>query len=172
MGLDMYLYATDYISGDEIVRLGESFTHKPNKAFDDTIEALGIERSDLDADYPAINIAFKVLQWRKANQIHNWFVENVQRGEDDCRDYYVSRDKLHELHDRLGEALAIKNGTANGDPDITIEDILPTQGGFFFGSTEYDDYYWEDVQYTHDRLTEILNNPKFEKYGFEYRSSW
>ena len=27
--------------------------------------------------------------WRKANAIHRWFVENVQKGEDDCRDYYV-----------------------------------------------------------------------------------
>lgn len=37
--------------------------------------------------------------WRKANQIHNWFVQNVQGGEDDCGIYEVSQAKLIELRD-------------------------------------------------------------------------
>lgn len=37
--------------------------------------------------------------WRKANQIHNWFVQNVQGGEDDCEFYEVSQSKLIELRD-------------------------------------------------------------------------
>ena len=37
--------------------------------------------------------------WRKANQIHNWFVHNVQGGEDDCGNYEVSQSKLIELRE-------------------------------------------------------------------------
>ena len=35
--------------------------------------------------------------WRKANHIHQWFVENIQDGNDDCREYYVPRERLKEL---------------------------------------------------------------------------
>ena len=35
--------------------------------------------------------------WRKANQIHKWFVDNCQDGEDDCRQAYVSLNQLKEL---------------------------------------------------------------------------
>ena len=31
--------------------------------------------------------------WRKANQIHKWFVDNVQGGIDDCRPYPVSQSR-------------------------------------------------------------------------------
>ncbi len=34
--------------------------------------------------------------WRKANGIHAWFVQNVQEGEDDCKEYYVSQSKLEK----------------------------------------------------------------------------
>ncbi len=38
-----------------------------------------------------------VITWRKSNQIHRWFVENVQDGNDDCHSYYVSSDQLKQL---------------------------------------------------------------------------
>src|SRR5438046_10755226 len=44
--------------------------------------------------------------WRKANAIHNWFVENVQDGMDDCREYYVPREKLQELLSIVNKVLA------------------------------------------------------------------
>jgi hypothetical protein len=112
------------------------------------------------------------LQWRKANAIHEWFVQNVQDGEDNCREYYVSREQLEELLAKLGELLSIKNGTHNGDPDITIEDILPTQSGFFFGSTDYDEYYWDEVERTYEAINKILNNHKLDNFDFAYQSSW
>ncbi len=36
----------------------------------------------------------EVGYWRKANQIHNWFVKNVQGGVDDCGYYGVTKEKL------------------------------------------------------------------------------
>ena len=40
--------------------------------------------------------------------------------------------------------------------------ILPPVSGFFFGSNQIDDYYWEDLEYTQKSLTDLLNNEKYK----------
>ena len=57
------------------------------------------------------------------------------------------------------------------------DELLPTQSGFFFGSLEYDEYYFEDIKYTIDMLKEIIKEEEeLNKQGifseFYYRSSW
>lgn len=52
--------------------------------------------------------------WGKANQIHNWFVENIQGGIDDCGDYPVTISQLDELIDTIRIIDSIKN-----DSEIT-----------------------------------------------------
>jgi hypothetical protein len=99
--------------------------------------------------------------WRKANQIHSWFVREIQGGEDNCGEYYVSSDKLIEL-------LAIcKHSLENKDPAL----LLP-QGGFFFGSTDIDEWYWNDIKSTISQLERILALPEFDNLSFYYNSSW
>lgn len=171
MGLDQYLYARKYISGTDYSRdLNGQFLMTPNRELDTIISTIGLTRDDLEPELPSATIGVKVLQWRKANQIHNWFVENVQRGEDDCKDYYVSRESLEELLATLGQALQAREG--GDDTGMTVEDILPTAQGFFFGSEEYDEYYWNQVEWTYEAINKLLNNPKFEDFDFEYSSSW
>jgi hypothetical protein len=54
--------------------------------------------------------------------------------------------------------------------------LLPPQEGFFFGSTEIDEYYWDDLEYTKNNLKKELE--WFEKMPedvypcWEYKSSW
>jgi hypothetical protein len=105
-------------------------------------------------------IVEKVAVWRKSNQIHRWFVEKVQDGNDDCREYEVSREQLQDLLDMVNE-IGADHGKA--------EELLPTQEGFFFGGTEYDTGYFADIRYTGEILTELLA----EQGGyFYYTSSW
>lgn len=171
MGLDMYLYARKYVSGVNYGRDAENgFQATLNQELDTIIETVGLTRADLEPDLPSAIVSVKVLQWRKANAIHDWFVNNVQRGEDDCKDYYVSRESLEDLLATLGQALQAREG--GDDTGMTIEDILPTAQGFFFGSEEYDDYYWEYVSDTYEAINALLNNSKFEDFDFEYSSSW
>jgi len=171
MGLDQYLYARKYVSGVNYGRDADGgFQSALNKELDTIIETIGLNRTDLEPDLPSVIVGVKVLQWRKANQIHGWFVDNIQRGEDDCKDYYVSRESLEELLATLGQALQAREG--GDDTGMTPEDILPTAQGFFFGSEEYDDYYWEEVERTYEAINALLNNPKFEDFDFEYSSSW
>lgn len=88
-----------------------------------------------------VTITEQVAYWRKANAIHGWFVKNVQDGNDDCNRYYVGKEQLQQLHDVcLGVLLK------ELEPSV----VLPTMGGFFFGSAEYDEYYYEQLQYTVD----------------------
>ena len=46
-----------------------------------------------------------------------------------------------------------------------------TESGFFFGSTDYDEYYWEDLENTKTMLTDILAEPEDDA-EFIYRASW
>ena len=47
--------------------------------------------------------------WRKANQIHGWFVKNVQNNNDDCGLYEVSIDQIKKLRDEVNFTMATKN---------------------------------------------------------------
>lgn len=159
MGLDMYLYANKHLSG--YAYDWNTDVPKPTPEFDSILTATGLERTDFHTETPSVQMSFNVGYWRKQNAIHNWFVNNVGNGIDDCRPYYVSRSDLDELISLCKSALADKNA-----------DILPPQGGFFFGSTDVDDTYWWSIQYTLDMLTAIFDNPKFADCDFEYQASW
>ena len=103
-----------------------------------------------------------VGQWRKANQIHNWFVQNVQNGKDDCGSYPVSHEQLQELFNLANAAL--KN------PELGYK-LLPTQEGFFFGSTEYDDDYIYDLELTIKIIKPLLEDDSSSAL-YEYIASW
>ena len=105
--------------------------------------------------------------WRKANAVHRWFVENVQNNEDECKPYIVTREQLEDLVEDCMLVLS------NRDDIELIEQVLPTASGFFFGGTQYDDWYFENVSYTVDKLKEVLENPSYdENTEFVYQSSW
>ena len=154
MGLDMYLYASKYTSPAEWRPEDE------RKKFNDLLKAIDGEKF-VDTDLPSIVVDLKVGYWRKANQIHHWFVDNVQNGEDNCAEYYVDRAKLIELRDLCKLALKDKG---------KAEELLPTQSGFFFGSTEIDEWYFQDVNLTGEIIIKCLEMP--DTWTFKYQSSW
>ncbi len=105
----------------------------------------------------------EVAYWRKANQIHAWFVREVQNDEDDCGRYEVSLAKLKELSEICQKVL--------DNPDLA-EKLLPSSSGFFFGSTAYDEYYFADVKDTIEQIDAILNNRFYKDCVLEYQASW
>lgn len=154
MGLDQYLYASRYTSP------ADWRPEDDRKVFKDILKTIGGEEF-VDTDLPSLTVDLKVGYWRKANQIHQWFVKNVQDGEDNCAEYWVDRDKLIELRDLCKLALAEK-GKAS--------EVLPPQSGFFFGSTEIDEWYWQDVQSTIEIIDKCLKMD--DRWSFKYQSSW
>lgn len=150
MGLDMYLYAEKYVSDCQNKEL-----------FKKLLLAGNLKLSDLAPNSPSGEVKVCVAYWRKANQIHGWFVDNVQEGIDDCNYYYVKREKLAELRDLCAKALKGKN-----------HELLKPRASFIFGSTAFDEWYWKNLENTEKMLTKILNNPNFDGWDFEYRASW
>ena len=118
---------------------------------------------------------YEVGYWRKANQIHNWFMQNCARRDewdnpiDDCSPIEITVDKLEKLLDACKKVLA--------DHSLA-ETLLPTQSGFFFGSTEYDEYYFGEIERTIEIIEPVLKFAKhkleIEDYVWEvyYRASW
>ena len=51
--------------------------------------------------------------------------------------FYITKDQVTELRNRCQTVL---------DDHSQAEDLLPTMSGFFFGSTDYNEYYFEDVK--------------------------
>jgi hypothetical protein len=107
----------------------------------------------------------QLAYWRKANEIHQWFVDNVQGGEDECKPHSLDSDKLRELLSVVDIVLTAHNKE-------TAEKLLPTQPGFFFGSCEYDECYWSDLRRTKKMLEAILSEPDADMAEYVYQSSW
>lgn len=151
MGLDMYLYNEEYI-GD--------WESQPAM-----MVKWGVVNSVIPApDHMKGNhhyyIKNQVGYWRKANAIHAWFIHNCADDVDDCTDVYVPLEKLTELRDIC---LAIIE-----EPD-RAEFMLPTQVGFFFGSSEYNEWYMEQIEYTVQVIDYVLTLPYP---NIIYRASW
>jgi len=152
MGLDMSLHKKTYV---------KNWNHtKPEERYQITIKKGG-KTTKIDTN-KIIYIEEEVMDWRKSNQIHKWFVDNVQDGEDDCKDHAVSYEQLEELLDLIKKVL--KNPTK-------AKTLLPTQAGFFFGDEEYGKYYFEDLKRTEEELTKTLKETDKEV-DFVYHSSW
>ena len=147
MGLDMYLFGTKNFS----VFTRNSVKPPLEKTFEFTslINNHGLENAPIDYATPWSNydIKFPIMYWRKSNQIHQWFVQNVQAGTDNCAEYSVGIDQLRLLSKTIEPALV---STA------AASELLPTTEGFFFGSQEYDSYYFEDLKQTKEKIDSLI----------------
>lgn len=169
MGLDMYLYLRKYESAcswekDYAEKRG-SFYPSELKSFADEIDK---------HNFMSKETSFQIGYWRKANAIHSWFVKNCADGVDECQKIYVDESKLKEL---LGNVEEILEAKEEGEKDISekAKALLPTQSGFFFGGTDYDEWYFEDLKYTKGLLKNVLGfleSKEGAKYDIIYQASW
>jgi hypothetical protein len=156
MGLDMYLRAKTYTANND-------YFQKNPEVFDEVLETLELTPDQLDPEMLSMTISIPIIYWRKENAIHNWFVKNAQQGEDNCAEYWVSREQLQELADTCKKVLADRN---------LAHELLPTSEGFFFGTTQYDEWYFKGLEKTQFRIEKYLRSPQFNEYDFYYQSSW
>ena len=173
MGLDMYLDGSKYISN-----------YNPPNEERELVDAVRSGLNLPDCESALKSVETSIIQWRKANHIHKWFVDNCQGGEDDCGRYEVKLEDLEKLHGVLGQLM--------GHDEKLAAELLPPCAGFFFGNTELDEYYWDDIDRTHEVLGEWIDFIKKDEerrrtnrqqslerfppmsWGWElfYRSSW
>lgn len=201
MGLDMFLQKAKRIGNITLKQLRNidkyfSYLERPEEYSGSTMEkwcGISIDEVDMslvedyrseyvhrfgswdtEKKYGWKTIIETVADWRKANHIHKWFVDNVQNGEDDCAIYEVTKEQLEELLDVCKEVINNSN-LVNGEYIENFgvaEELLPTTEGFFFGSTQYDKWYIEDIKYTIEVVENLLNTTDFENEIIMYNSSW
>ena len=138
----------------------------------------------------------KVGYWRKANHVHAWFVDKVQGGNDDCLYYFVTKENFFELKEACEKVVALNPYSIDKNSDLfnssvsslidsgvitksdyeemkaKLEEIMPTQSGYFFGAIDYSPYYFLDVEETLEIVDKILENGDFDKEIYLYNSSW
>lgn len=154
MGLDMYFTGKRRVSSYS--EPDKTISNKIQNEFSELVPFIS------NSCYPVVNeISAELMYWRKANAIHNWFVNHVQDGFDDCKPYAVSRTQLTELKEVCEKVLGWRE---------LATDLIPPTAGFFFGSTEIDEFYWKNLEKTAEAVTRILALP--DSWTFEYQSSW
>lgn len=195
MGLDMYLYKVpqveDSIKKDIQIRLSKAVAFGDWKKEKRKIDQdLGFElpikeysfidktkyaervkeepdNEELLIEWSPISVGEEVGYWRKFNALHNWFVQNVQDGEDDCGEYEITPAGLEQLEMTLEMVLDPKNKDMEAQ-----QKLLPTKSGFFFGGTDYDSYYFNEAKETLELVKKLRKETDFDKYKFIYSSSW
>lgn len=161
MGLDMYLnfrksdYASAYFKNDKLLQVAPKCI----------VDAFTSDQGRQPTIFNRVDVC--VAYWRKANQIHNWFVQTLAGGVDECQDIYVPIEKLKELVNVCKEVL---------EDHSKASILLPTRSGFFFGNTNYFEDYFEDLEYTVNQLTKVIE--VYKTYGEQeeldiiYNASW
>lgn len=158
MGLDMSLYLRcSPCEYDENIK----------KDYPEELQS--IVKDDGNVGYISKETYYEIAYWRKANAIHKYFVDKCADGVDECQRIDVNLKDIEELVDLCAQVL--------NDHTLAPE-LLPTYDGFFFGSTDYDDYYFDRVKYTHDVCSKIVifmeTKRKNGNYDWDivYQSSW
>lgn len=183
MGLDQYLYEEKYLS---------HWDHaKGTPEYEQAEKVLEITGMQHDPMSGGVEVKVAVLYWRKANMIHNWIRTNCFEFIEDVK-YEVTRDQLVTLRETCVEVVAksnlvsakviagqrlvdggwqdiLEDGEVIINPQVAI-DLLPTTDGFFFGSTEYDEWYIRDLLNTIQGIDRVL--AQTEATWFEYYASW
>jgi hypothetical protein len=142
MGLDMYLHSKRYIS---------KYFDKDDNERAEAIQKLFPELADMTSsisESPVKEVRIEAGYWRKANQVHKWFVDNIQKGVDDCDSYSVEREQLEELKKLCQQVLDFRH----------------------LATDKIDEYYFQDIEHTITIIDRCLALPS--SWEFEYHSSW
>lgn len=113
--------------------------------------------------------------WRKFNALHHYIAKNYGDLENDnCVDIHLEISDIEDILEILKKVQDTMKTTTKTRLDsrgneykeevITnpkaVEKIFPTADGFFWGSTDYDDYYIDEVNRTVDVLEQVVREHK------------
>ena len=193
MGLDMYVTIRHKDTQSKLAAYEEWDNKYSYEEYERLTDEQKEEYRNSEPEYDASMYGNELMYWRKANQIHNWFVKNCQNGVDDCGRYVITvadLKKLKELCEKILTMTEIKqeqrptypNGWFN-EPVYVMQDVrlltedgmkfasehLPSRSGFFFGSTDYDDNYVWDLENTIEQIDGAIDSLNCV-YGFALNS--
>lgn len=120
----------------------------------------GVVMYDFHQQFESSEIGY----WRKANAIHDWFCREFHC-EINCSPIVLSEDDIQELYD-------ICDQLVKAHDENLCKELLPTCSGFFFGSTEYDEWYYEDLKLTMDILNRAMEETDWDTEIVFYDAWW
>ena len=95
----------------------------------------------------------RIGYFRKVNFLIPFFESQLGCEIENLRKIKIDKEDAEELLRRCSAVL---------DDHSRAKELLPTQEGFFFGNTDYNDYYFEDVESVRDYVKDTLL-PEFDK---------
>lgn len=163
MGLDMYFYARKTIyksfsKWDKSDRADETNYPEDLKIFSDYIYDRNFKSVQTETSY-------QIGYFRKFNALHSYIVKTFANGIDNCQDIILYKEDVEQIKKVLDDVL-------EANTEEKAKELLPTQSGFFFGGTDYDEFYFDDVKDAADLMQNLLDNFDFENYQLVYRASW
>ena len=162
----MYLNVSQRIESHDYSKGHSEINRTENPKYNAIVETVGMKVRDNIA--ASVAVEYTAIYWRKANQIHGWFVNTLADGVDECQRIRVGRDDLVNLHRICGHLIDTRSTEL-------ANELLPPTPGFFFGGYDIDEYYWQDIEETHEQLTELLDEITEDNrwnYSIEYQASW
>lgn len=129
----------------------------------------GIVRDLLWSLWSRITEDKEVAYFRKVNLLVEYF-----KYVDDCSDMVVTKEQLQELIRKAKHLIKF-----SVDHPVDTEEFkdeasvtLPTQSGFFFGSTSYDEWYLKDLESIVKGLTPVVEETDFSRYDIVLHCWW
>lgn len=143
MGLDITFYKAKRSKDNETKELLEEIRKALAAEYLKSIDERNSKLiNELEDEKEKINPWNEVAYFRKVNFLIPFFGY-----EENCSNIEIDKYQVEDLIEACKEVLA------NHDK---ASFLLPTQAGFFFGSTDYDDWYFDDVQNVKEKFEEIL----------------
>ena len=143
MGLDITFYKAKRLKDNETKERLEEIRKELATEYLKSIDERNSKLiNELEDEKEKINPWNEVAYFRKVNFLIPFFGY-----EENCSNIEIDKYQVEDLIEACKEVLASHDKASF---------LLPTQAGFFFGSTDYDDWYFDDVQNVKEKFEEIL----------------
>jgi hypothetical protein len=116
------------------------------------------EVKDFFINFEKCHYAESIVYFRKVNFVYRYFAHRLV---DEC--CFADKADIEDLISRCDKVLA--------DHSLAKE-LLPTQSGFFFGSTDYDEWYFKDVEDCKKQMENLLSKYDEETDVIFFEMSW
>ena len=177
MGLDMYFYARkkEKVAGwnsedDDYKSFSKWDAEKEGKQdetdYPEDLKVLGDYVYKTNFKSSCINEegyrCYQIGYFRKFNALHGYLCD-LDNGRDECQEILISKEELLRL---LTTLITVDEDHSKA------QKLLTATNGFFFGSLEYDEWYFADVKEAIEMCKLFLDHFDFDKYDLIYQASW
>lgn len=162
MGLDIFLFranrrglAKKQARMEEINKEESALYHLEKEEFvkPENQAKLDALKQEWEEIYPYVEVAY----FRKVNLLVRYF-----NYKDNCSNQELSKEKIESLVKDCQKVLDLHQKYQDEDITDKLEELLATTSGPFFGGTDYDDWYFKDVEDVLTQFKKILATTKWK----------